>query len=69
MQKGGIPISEFSGSGATMAMHATLKTFITQSERQTDKLIKLTWAIVALTVVLVIGLAIQLWLAAQGCQL
>lgn len=41
----------------------TIKIFNDQSSRQTEKLIKLTWGIVGLTIVMVIGLALQIILA------
>lgn len=42
---------------------STIETFNKQSARQTDKLVKLTWWIVGLTIVMVIGLIIQIILA------
>ena len=41
----------------------TIETFNEQSSNQTGKLIKLTWWIVGLTIVMVIGLVIQIVLA------
>jgi ElaB/YqjD/DUF883 family membrane-anchored ribosome-binding protein len=41
----------------------TIETFNKQSSKQTDKLVKLTWWIVGLTIVMVIGLIIQIILA------
>ena len=41
----------------------TIETFNNQSSMQTDKLVKLTWWIVGLTIVMVIGLVIQIILA------
>lgn len=41
----------------------TIKTFNEQSSKQTEKLVKLTWWIVGLTIVMVAGLTIQIILA------
>ena len=62
-KKSGIPLDEWSGSGATRELHATVKAFTATSDRQAKTMIGLTWAIFGLTVALVIGLAVQLWLA------
>ena len=41
----------------------TIETFNEQSSRQTERLVKLTWWIVGLTIVMVIGLVTQIILA------
>lgn len=41
---------------------STVETFNNQSFKQTRKLINLTWWIVGLTIILVIGLILQIWL-------
>jgi hypothetical protein len=64
MPGGGIPLSEWSGSGATDRLHETIKEFVAVTEKQTAQLIKLTRALVALTVVLVVGLVVQIVVAA-----
>jgi hypothetical protein len=51
----GIPLNDWNGSSAVIAA----------TDRQTKKVIRLTWALVALTVVLVFGLGVQIWLAAR----
>jgi hypothetical protein len=61
--KGGIPISEWSGSGATERLRETVAEYSEQTARQTNQLIWLTRALVGLTCVLVIGLVIQVVLA------
>jgi hypothetical protein len=58
-----ISVGELSGSDATNALHATIRQFTQDSTRQTTKLIGLTWAIVALTIVMLLGLFVQIWLA------
>lgn len=41
----------------------TIETFNEQSSKQTEKLVKLTWWIVGLTIIMVAGLVIQIILA------
>ncbi len=56
---GGIPISEISGSAATDALHETIKAFQEASTRQTTMIIRLTWAMLALTLVMVGVVGVQ----------
>ena len=58
-----ITVGESSGSDATNALRATIQQFTQDSTRQTRKLIGLTWAIVALTIAMLFGLVVQIWLA------
>jgi len=58
-----IPIDELSGANAIRALHETISRFKAESIKQTGKLIVLTWVIAGLTVVMLIGLAIQIYLA------
>ena len=44
-------------------LEKTIEVFNNQSSRQTERLVKLTWWIVGLTIVMVIGLAMQIILA------
>ncbi len=41
-------------------LEKTIAVFNKQSSKQTEKLVRLTWWVVALTIVMVIGLAIQI---------
>jgi hypothetical protein len=59
----GIPIGQWSGSDAANELHETIKQFNEASSRQTKHLIILTWAIVILTIMLLIGLGVQIYLA------
>lgn len=59
----GIPLGEWSGSDATNALHAAIEKFQTRAEEQTNTMIRLTRAIVALTVVMLFGLGVQIGLA------
>jgi hypothetical protein len=61
----GIPVDEWSGSGATKALHETINQFTEQSARQTARLIALTRVLAGLTFVMLIGLAIQIYLAVK----
>ncbi len=45
---------------AVNKLQETIKTFNEQSSKQTEKMIKLTWWIVGLTIVMVVGLFIQI---------
>lgn len=58
-----IPIDQWSGSDATNALHETIKAFNATADKQTRTIIRLTWAILALTGVLVAGLVVQIWIA------
>ena len=61
MPERGIPIGKWSGSDATRELHQTIKTFNAETSRQTRTLIRLTWIIAALTFVMAIEVAWQLW--------
>ena len=58
---GGIPLSEWSGSGATRELHETIKSFNEVTTRQTTWLLRLTWAITALTLVMTIAVLVQVY--------
>ncbi len=58
----GIPLGQWSGSDAVNELHATIKEFNKVSTRQTHHLIVLTWAIVVLTLLMLLGLAFQIYL-------
>ena len=48
---------------AIRKLEKTIEVFNNQSSRQTERLVKLTWWIVGLTIVMVVGLVIQIILA------
>ena len=63
-----IPLSEWSGSGATRELHATVRklnetidTFTVASQRQLRRIEALTWALTFLTVVILILTAVQVY--------
>jgi hypothetical protein len=62
---GGIPIGMFSGSDSVDALHKSLKEFNEKTSAQTNQLILLTWVIAILTLVMTIGVGVQIWLAHQ----
>ncbi|MCL5736950.1 MAG: hypothetical protein M1274_15500 [Actinobacteria bacterium] len=63
MADSGIPLEEWNGSVATRELHQTIKEFNGSAERQTKKLIRLTWAIAALTFVMLVAVVVQVVLA------
>lgn len=65
MPNGGVPLSEWSGSGATRELHETIRKFNEVTSRQTEEILKLTRVIAWLTFVMSIGLAIQIYLAVR----
>jgi len=60
---GGIPLSEWSGSGATKQLEETIKKFNEETSRQTRQLLILTWVIAILTFVMTVGVGLQIYLA------
>ena len=66
MALSGIPVSELSGSAATDALHATIKEYNEKTSLQTEKMISLTVTMKWLTIVMTIGLFIQIGLAFAG---
>ena len=61
MSHGGIPLEEWSGAGATKDLHVTIKKFVEASEKQSKHMIRLTWFIAFLTIIMVIEVAFQIW--------
>lgn len=53
----------FSGSAATAELRKTIETFNTAATKQAAEMIRLTWILVALTIVLTVGLGVQLAVA------
>jgi hypothetical protein len=58
-----IPLNEWSGAAAMKSLHESIDQYQKESSRQTAKMIRLTWIITGLTVVLTLGLFVQIWLA------
>jgi hypothetical protein len=57
------PGVKWPGAGATNKLHETIKQFNEVATRQTGRLVVLTWVIAALTLLLVLGLGVQIGLA------
>lgn len=57
-----IPLEEWSGSGETAKLHATMKQFVETSGKQSRVMINLTWAIAGLTFVMLVAVIIQIYL-------
>jgi len=60
MASSGIPLSEWSGSGATRELHETIRKEIDATNKQSKIILKLTWATVFLGVVQVFATIVQL---------
>ncbi len=60
---GGIPLGVWSGSDATDQLRTTIVELNETTARQTRQMIRLTWALVVMTAVLIAGLGYQIWLA------
>ena len=60
MASSGIPLSEWSGSGATHELHETIRKQIDATNKQSETILKLTWATVFLGVVQVLATIVQL---------
>lgn len=58
-----LPLGQLSGSDATDRLRQTIEEHQQASSRQTRHLIILTWAIVFLTLIMLGGLGVQIWLA------
>jgi hypothetical protein len=59
---GGIPLGEWSGGDETKALRSSIESFQIESSRQTATMIRLTWAIACLTVVMLLAVLAQIYL-------
>jgi hypothetical protein len=66
MAQGGIPLSEWSGSGATRELHETIKQFVGSSDRQSAEMIRLTRQLKWLTWAMLFAVIVQIYLAIHG---
>src|SRR5258705_9762933 len=60
---GGIPLGQWSGSDATNALRESIERFNAKTVRQTTWLLRLTWTIAALTLVMAIGVGVRIYTA------
>ena len=68
MTSGGIPISEWSGSGATSELHDTIKLQIVAMDKQSRVIVRLTWVMLILAAVQTIATVVQAIPIIQGFQ-
>ena len=61
--KGGIPFDVWSGAYATKELHETIKNFVDSSNKTSRRMLQLTWAIVFLTVVMLMAVLAQIGIA------
>jgi hypothetical protein len=66
MANSGIPLSEWSGSGATRELHETIKQFNATAERQSAEMVALTRQLKWLTWAMLFAVVVQIYLAASG---
>ena len=59
----GIPIGQWSGSDATRELTQTIINLNKSTERQTRTVVRLTWAIAIMTLVMTVGVGVQIWIA------
>ena len=59
----GIPLGQWSGSDATDRLRETIIELNAATDRQTRTMVRLTWALIVSTVILTIGVAVEIWLA------
>jgi hypothetical protein len=64
----GIPLSEWSGSGATRELHETIKLQIEATDRQSKLITRLTWFMAVLAVIQTIAAVFQVIPVLQSTQ-
>jgi hypothetical protein len=57
----GIPLGQWSGSDAVNELHATIRQFTDESAKQTRRMISLTYVIVLVALLTLVGQGVQLW--------
>jgi hypothetical protein len=62
-RRGGLPVDEYSGAYATKALHETIKDFVRSSDHAARRMIRLTWAIAVLTVMMLVAVVTQIVIA------
>ena len=55
-----ISLEDWSGSKATKELNDIIKKYNETTNKQTNKMINLSWAIVVLTILMLVGLVIQI---------
>jgi hypothetical protein len=69
MAKSSIPLGEWSGSDATNKLRAVIEKQHQEAAKQTTVMVRLTWAMFALTFVTVLATIIQVVLAISALSL
>jgi len=62
----GIPFDEWSGSGATDRLREAIVASSEATERQTRTMLRLTWAIAAMTALMLVGVVLQIVVAVRS---
>lgn len=58
-----ISMGTWSGSDATRELHQTIREFNEASTRQTSIIVRLTWTLTILTVIMTFLVGVQIWIA------
>jgi hypothetical protein len=64
----GIPLGQWSGSDATNKLRETIEAFNTETNRQTETVIRLTKWMLWLTIVMTAAVAVQIFLTLRQMQ-
>ncbi len=57
-----IPLGQWSGSDATRELTQNIISLNEAANRQNRSMIRLTWAIAIMTLVMLVGVAVQIWI-------
>ena len=57
-----IPLGQWSGSDATRELTQNIISLNAAANRQNRSMIRLTWAIAIMTLVMLVGVAVQIWI-------
>jgi hypothetical protein len=58
----GVPLSEWSGSASTDALHQTIKEFNSTTSKQSQTMVYLSWAMAVLAFASLVASGVQIWL-------
>ena len=57
-----VPLNVWNGSIATEQLENTIKAFNAAADKQTKTMVRLSWAMLWLTVVMAVAVGVQIWL-------
>lgn len=60
-----IPLGQWSGSDATRELTQNIISLNAAANRQNRSMIRLTWAIAIMTLVMLVGVAVQIWIVGK----